>query len=126
MNGILIQFVRHRDQRYSTVGDWYRSPSRWARWWSYQIRVSKMRDWRYMVLVAVHELVEWALCRHRRISPRTVDRWDLSHLDSDDPGNLTGCPYRAEHLFASQIEQSLAQALEVNWGDYEQAIARLG
>jgi hypothetical protein len=120
--------VPHRKQRYETVGDWI--PGRPA-----QIRVSKMKDQRYMFLVALHEMIEYELCKMHGITDREVVAFDVNfeaerrmnlHSIDAEPGNHPKAPYRNEHEFATMIEMMMAQKLGVSWSDYEKTILSLG
>lgn len=123
----LINTIRHDRHPYPTVGNWWTdswTPHRW------QIRVSRLGDWRYEFLVAIHELVEMALCKSRGISERAVTDYDLKFAKAhpggrDEPGDGVGAPYRAEHRSAENIERLVAQLLGVDWFAYEAAIDRL-
>lgn len=73
MKDILIDTVPHADQRYDTPGDyWVDGQGRW------HIRVSELGDWRYELLVTVHELVEMALCEHKGITQQEIDAFDIA------------------------------------------------
>lgn len=48
-------------------------------------------------------------------------QFDLAHLDSDDPGMLPDAPYHKEHILATAIEMLVAQALDIDWDEYEKA-----
>ena len=53
------------------MGDWIPgSPVR--------IRVSKMKDERYTFLVALHEMIEYELCRMNGITDRDVVKFDMN------------------------------------------------
>ncbi len=75
---INIFTIPHGDQRYSTCGDWrvqgLDSASRFHQY--FRIDVSELKDWRFEALVAIHEMVEMLLCRHRGISEEEVTAWD--------------------------------------------------
>jgi len=123
-----ISQVPHRKQRYETVGDWI--PGRPA-----EIRVSKMKDQRYVFLVALHELIEYELCKMHGISDREVVAFDVNfeaerrrnmHPLDAEPGNDPRAPYRSEHDFATTIEMMVAQKLGVKWSDYEKTVLSLG
>lgn len=117
---ITVNFIEHRRQRYDTCGDYQRAGN--LCWW---VTISKLKDWRYEALVLIHELVEVFLCKHHKISWQTIDKWDLAHPDSDDPGAIRDCPYRKEHMAATRIERLLALLLGVSWKEYEQALGKL-
>ncbi len=123
----VISQVPHKKQRYETVGDWIPgSPVR--------IRVSKMKDERYVFLVALHELIEYELCRMNGITDSSVVRFDINfekeradrlHTVEAEPGDDPRAPYRDEHGFATMIERIVAQKMGVSWSDYEMAILSL-
>jgi hypothetical protein len=109
---VVIRTVDHQDQRYPTSGDWMNNPSGSA-----EIRVSDLGNDDYTFLVALHEFVEWYLCRKRGISQEVVDRFDLDY-DGDEPGDDPRAPYHREHDFASVIERAMAHELGVEWAAY--------
>lgn len=144
---ILIETIRHEDQRYDTCGDWTVSPT--GNW---HISVSSLHNWRREVLIAIHELIEMALCRHKGISTKDVDDFDvdyqrkLQHLaecndgtacrdanheqlrketSAEEPGDSKLAPYYKQHQIATGIERLLAAELEVNWLEYEDQVSNL-
>ncbi len=124
----VISQVPHKKQRYETVGDWIPgSPV--------DIRVSKMKDQRYVFLIALHEMVEYELCKKNGITDREVVAFDVNfeaerrrniHAMEAEPGNDPRAPYRDEHDFATMIEMMVAQKLGVKWEAYEKALLALG
>ena len=124
----VISQVPHRKQRYETVGDWI--PGRPA-----EIRVSRMKDHRYAFLVALHEMIEYELCRMNGITDGEVVAFDVNfeaerrmdmHPIEAEPGNDPRSPYRDEHRFATMIEMMVAQKLGVKWSAYGKALHALG
>jgi len=124
----MVSQVPHKKQRYETVGDWI--PGRPA-----QIRVSKMKDQRYVFLVALHEMIEYELCKMHGITDREVVAFDVNfeaerrmnlHPLDAEPGNHPKAPYRNEHEFATMIEMMVAHKLGVSWSDYEKTVLSLG
>lgn len=64
--------IEHDQQAYDTVGDWnFIAPAQ-----ATHIRVSKLPDRRFEILVAVHELVEAEWCRQRGVTPEEVTAFD--------------------------------------------------
>lgn len=126
-----IDTIRHDRQAYPTCGDWWTDPWAPGRW---QIRVSKMGNWKYEFLVALHELVEMALCKDRGISEKVVTAFDKKYeayrtqgwpTHQGEPGDAVNSPYRAEHAAAELIERLVAHELGVDWSEYEKAIDAL-
>ncbi len=125
---IHIESIPHEQQRYPTVGDYWDDGDGTS-----QIRISVMRDWRYEVLVAVHEMIEMALTKQRGISEEAITKFDISFEDAreqrlviGEPGDSPQAPYRREHFFATNIERLLAAELGVDWTEYDRYVDELG
>lgn len=123
-----ISQLPHRKQRYETVGDWI--PGKPA-----EIRVSKMKDHRYVFLVALHEMIEYELCKMHGVTDKEVVEFDVNfeaerrmnlHPIDAEPGDHPKAPYRNEHEFATMIERMVAKKLGVSWSDYERRVLSLG
>ena len=126
---IEFRIVPHTKQRYDTVGDYY--PQRGALW----IKVSDLKDRRYIILVFLHELIEYLLCRLARVKARDIDLFDRTYEQTrgqgvapcgcqhhDEPGDDEHAPYHRQHLCASGCEVLIAKTLEVDWAKYERAV----
>jgi hypothetical protein len=139
---VMIKTIPHPEQRYITTGDYWEDKNG-----TIQIRVSNMGDWRYEILVAVHELVELIIMRHRGIMLSKSDEFDIPYEETrkgplklessntysrrapcgcyvtknSEPGDDPHAPYYREHQLASGIERMLAALLGVNWEAYELA-----
>jgi hypothetical protein len=123
-----IETIAHENQRYPTVGDYWLDEAGVE-----QIRVSEMMDWRYEVLVAVHEIVEMALTRHRGIAEEAITEFDMKFEQDKEKGLVGGeagdnvnAPYQKEHFFATNLERLLAGELDVNWFEYDRYVDALG
>jgi hypothetical protein len=123
---INIQTINHEEQRYPTVGDWWvDSDGTW------QVRVSKMSDWRYEVLVAIHELVEMAWCQWHGVSEQAVTDFDIEFeherepRNVDEPGDDPAAPYHHGHQWATGVERFVSLMLGVDWKAYEAAVESL-
>ena len=92
-----------------------------------QVRVSPQSDWRYEVLLAIHETCEAILCKHNGVSQQAVDAFDLeydkTHTFDLNAGDDPGAPYVREHCFATAIERIMAAELDVNWLKYDTELA---
>lgn len=115
---VFISTINHADQRYNTVGDWlYNNRNE-----ELTIRVSDTGDWREVISVAIHEMVEAVLCIDRGISQKQVDEFDLQfEKDGKDgePGEDPHAPYYDEHKVATLIEKMLTKNLKLKWNAYE-------
>jgi hypothetical protein len=125
MLNISIQTIDHKNHRYPTVGDWYQRDG------VLYIKVSKMADWRYEFLVALHELIEVMLCRHDGVTEKSVDRFDIRFEknrkkgNEDEPGDDPRAPYVRQHCIATGVERIVAALLGVSWKKYGDAINAL-
>lgn len=125
---INIRFIPHRDQRYPTVGDWF-----W-RYSTLHVRVSDMDNIEYNILVAVHELVEAYLCRRAAVDEQDVTKFDIEFEErrergevpeNAEPGDDPKAPYYTQHQVATRVEKFLADALGVNWEEYDAVVNSL-
>lgn len=119
---IVIETIKHKDQRYPTCGDWKWDGN------DLHISVSEMRDSRHELLVAVHELVEAILCREQGVTEQSVTDFDVEFekqrkksitMSTQEPGDNRFAPYRNQHSVATGVERILAGVLDVRWQDYE-------
>ena len=111
--------------RNNQCGDWSYSDTEIA------VKSLAMSDWRYELLIQLHELVEATLCKHRGITDQKVTEFDEQfekerseglHSETDEDGDDPRAPYRKEHFFATNIERLMAAELDVDWKDYEKEI----
>lgn len=123
---IVIETIPHQDQRYDTAGDWFVTRKD-----GLTIRVSRLGDWRFEMLVAVHELIEVLLCRYDGVTQDAVDKFDFAYEkarkpgDESEPGDDPRAPYARQHCIATGFERILAALFQVSWDDYAEAIERL-
>lgn len=123
---IKISLINHEQQKYPTVGDWRFRVNE-----TLEIKVSKMANWKFELLVAIHELIEAALCKHSGIDVKVVEDFDEVHEllrvtgDDSEPGDNPSAPYHKEHVFATEIEKQCAQELGVNWEEYSEKVSSL-
>ena len=121
MISIHIETIPHKEQRYETVGDWWIAPD--AKW---QIRVSRMNNWKYELCVALHELVEMALCYVADVPQEVIDEFDMHYDGSQiEPGDDRHAPYHKQHCVATGVERIMAALLGVKWADYDNAVNAL-
>lgn len=119
---ITIETIPHNEQRYPTVGDWQFDENTG----DLSIKVSMMGDWRYELLVGLHELVEAGLCRDMGIAEFLVDEFDTGYKGPyEEPGDDPDAPYYQQHFMATNLERLLANALSVNWQAYDYAVSEL-
>lgn len=117
---INIWAIPHNEQRYPTVGDYYKNEID-----IWEILVSRTNaDQEFMI--AVHELIEWYLTQKRGISEESITEFDTNAgKDSDDPGSMRSAPYHKEHMFATKIEKMLCKELKCSWDEYDNSLKKL-
>ena len=127
---IRIEFIDHEQQSYSTSGDWKFLPSQEDPD-MLVVYVSSMGDLDMQLCVAIHELIEARLCMKDKIKESDVTDFDIAYEekrprdDYSEPGNDPDAPYHEQHLVATEVEEKVADALEVNWRLYAEKINQL-
>lgn len=114
-----VKTIPHSDQRYDTAGDWYDENGTTC------FRISDCKNKKYEWLLAIHEIVERALCDANRISVEAVDKFDKSYRGSGEPGDSPRSPYRTDHCFATAVERMVCAAMGVSWAEYDDFVGRL-
>ncbi len=127
MLDIHIKTIPHKEQRYPTLGDYWRDEDK-----KQQVRISDLENNDYAFLIAIHELVEWYLTEKRGIKEEDIMAFDeqferereqgMVHAPKE-PGFDPRAPYIKEHTFATDIEKQLAKELGVGWEEYSATIA---
>lgn len=112
-----IASIPHKYQRYDTAGDYWETEHG-----GWRLRVSQLPDWRMEAALLIHEMVEMFLAKARGIDWKTIDDFDITHLELDEPGDDRRAPYHREHRFATKIEKLLAKELGFNWTAYQHAL----
>lgn len=108
---IEIKTIPQEQHRYKTLGDYIGHEK--LRF----IQVSDMGNPQYEFLIALHELVEQALCIARGISEDAITQWDIHYL-GDDPGGDPKAPYYREHVFSSMIEDLVGHEMGLDMEAY--------
>jgi len=122
---ILIQTVLHNQQRYPTVGDYVEGHG-------YTIfSISDMSHAASEEAVALHELIEYFLCKHRGISMEAIDAFDIEFEknrkpgDDSEPGHDPRAPYHREHVFAEKLERLFLEELGESWNAHDLRVLAL-
>lgn len=123
---ICIKIIPHNEQRYETVGDYWKDEN--GIW---QIRVSQTKSDAVSLLVALHELVEFILVDWSCISEEEITKFDIEFErkrkrgNNDEPGFDTNAPYKNEHAIATAVELIMCAKMNIPWKDYEKIINSL-
>lgn len=98
------------------------------------ISVAKFGDWKDQLLVAIHELTEFAQCIDKGIPEPDIDTFDAMyekeraqglHRQDEEAGNDPRAPYYVQHQVATAIELFIAPHLRIDWKDYARKIDKL-
>lgn len=112
---IEVKTIPQREHRYNTLGD-YVGHERLR-----FVQVSDMGNAKYEWLIAMHELVEQALCLERGIPEESIAKFDIDFEKSGkagEPGDDPDAPYYKEHRFSEKIEKMLCEELGLSWDAY--------
>ena len=122
---IVIKVIPHEKQKYPTVGNYWKEKRR------IQFRISNMWDWKFHMLVFIHEFVEWVLVEEHGINIKDIDKFDIRfekrrelglEKEEAEPGDDKKSPYYKEHQIATKFEKLLAKKLGVSWEQYNKAV----
>jgi hypothetical protein len=120
---IVVDAIAFREHRYASAGDWFiTEPNIW------RIKVAAELSDKHQFLVALHELIEMALCLEHGITATQVDAFDIGWVAHDgisEPGDDPKAPYYREHQTASAMERFMAVQLGVDWGEYGRCVDKL-
>ena len=126
---INIETIPHNQHRYETVGDYFYDDMG-----TLQVRVSDMGNTFYETLVAIHEITEELLTKHRGLSEQEIMDFDLYYEkkremkmvnEFSEPGFSNESPYLREHTLATAIEMQICAMAGESWTDYDNAINEL-
>lgn len=118
MLNINIKTIPDKEQRYDTVGDYWKKDD------VDEIKVSEMSNRQYEFLVAIHEMVEQFLCENAGITDKEITGFDVEYEkkrkngDDTEPGEDIFAPYHKQHMFAEKIEMLMAEECGLDWEDY--------
>jgi len=126
MLNIRIQSIPKSQSRYETVGDW-----KFNEWGDLEVKVVEMGNWKYELLVAIHEVIEAFLCKDKNVKEEDITAFDIAFEkrrkkgNTDEPGDDPKAPYRRQHFIATNIERMLSDCLEVDWKEYDKKVMSL-
>jgi hypothetical protein len=118
---VIITTVPPKSQKYPTCDDFEYFPDTKT----LNVKIGEMKDWRMGLVLGIHALVEAAMLLSKGKELSITDKWDLLHLDSDDPGEILSCPYGKEHAAACVHERLFALGLDVHWESYTDECERI-
>ena len=116
-----IFITPQKKQRFTTVGHWEGDTIDKVTFWA-----SDMSDWRFMVAVLFHELIEWSWCVSHGITTDHCDAFDelfeeeykAGRSKEDEAGYDKRCPYRKGHVWGGRFERVVIWILGARWKDY--------
>lgn len=113
-----------KKMRYDTAGDYY-----YDKKGNLHIESFVQDNPLYEKLIAIHELIEEMLTKHRGIKEKDITKfdkeWSKKHSLSEDiePGDAPDCIYKREHRFSENIERAVAHELGIDWSEYNDNIS---
>lgn len=133
---LLIQFDTdpYEQMRYPTVGDWF-----WTTDTMLRVTSAKLSDPRYELLIQYHEMTEALILREQGVAEADVTAFDIAYEEcrrlklpapcrcriAPEPGEDIHAPYHYAHAIATKCEYLLAEAIGVDWADYEEEVDKL-
>lgn len=124
---IIIEVIPHEEQRYETLGDYYFDDEGVL-----QIRISKMKENKHEMLVAVHELIEVLQTESNGVTEPAIVAFDKKFEErrepgnEDEPGDDPIAPYVKEHCIATAVERLMCALIGYSWKYYEEDCNSVG
>lgn len=118
-DSISAYFIPHNQQNYETAGNYLYIGNKLV------FYISNLEKREYEVALLVHEIAEALICNLRGIKEKDITKWDLDHIESDDPGSIKGAPYYKEHAFATKLEKLIIEELGQNWKKHDKSYEKL-
>ena len=111
-----FQIIPHKKHRYPTVGDYFFVRK------VLNFRVSKMSDARYAILVFLHELIEFFMCRQAGVKMNDIDKFDTEYEAGRDKithqsHSLRGAVYNGLVIHETQTKAPCGCAYREEPGD---------
>lgn len=116
---ISAYFIPHYKQNYNTAGNYLYLGDKLV------FYISTLEKREYEVALLVHEIAEALICNLRGIKEKDITKWDLEHIESDDPGSIKGAPYYKEHREATRVEMLICKILGIKWSEYSESFSKL-
>lgn len=127
---ITIRTVPHSEVRCDQCGDWHINNDG-----SIEILVSDLNgNWKSELAVAIHELIECALCKETGVTDTDVTGFDLQFESERSFGRQTlraeagddeRSPYRVPHQSATFVERAAASVLGLDWEKHDEGVIGL-
>ncbi len=120
MKDINIKFVSQSEQRIAGgVGDYWETPE------SIEFRITRLPNPAHSMAILLHEIHEKFRNDQLGITDQSVDEFDITHPELDDPGLSPEAPYHKTHLEADALERLFIVFTGNDWVTYEDAINAL-
>jgi len=103
---ITLKSIPHDKQRYETLGDWFHDED------GVQIRVDEMKDTDEQMVIALHELVEWYLCKKSGVTDTEASGFDKKNPKLAEPGENEEAPYHEQHMASEEVEKMFRKQLK--------------
>ena len=77
--------------------------------------------------LAMHETFEALFCFRQGVTVKQVDEFDAAHPEHGglNNGDMSDCPYKRAHCFATAAERILAGEWNENWAEYDNELESL-
>lgn len=119
---IRIKFIPQSEQRYDTVGDYFRDEDGVV-----HFRISEMDNPAHEQAVLIHEMTEFFRCELDGVTVEQIDAWDMGEgKDLLEPGSDQRAPYHVQHTFATAIERQFIEGMGIDWDEYDASVGDHG
>lgn len=113
IKSLSVDFVAPEKMRYPTFDDYVEDGD------VLRVTIADTGNPQSNAAVLVHALVEYFVAARSGVTVEEIDNWDMTHTESEEPGEIWECPYRQAHHTAMNAERQFLRALGVPWAAHD-------
>lgn len=114
---ITVQTIPHEEHKFTTIGYWSATDDEVV------FTISELPNWRWMVSVLIHELIEWMWCEAHGVTTEECDAFDAMYEEGYRNGTISidkeagydkKCPYYKGHVWGDRISWIFEKIMHVD------------
>lgn len=126
---MIFKTVTMKEQPFLTQGDWQTDKDG-----NMVSTIAECEDWRFWAIVAIHEMVEYFICKLRGVTIEDCNKFDAMYEEGYRSGKIPldkeagydkRCPYHRGHVWGDRFAWVLAKLLRVKIKDYNRYMDKL-
>ena len=116
MNKMTVDFVKVSEQRYESLDDYYKEGD------TDVFKITDTGNPTYNKILLIHALSEQLTTEYNGVKEEDIAKFDLSHENSEQPGDELNAPYRDNHLLSTALEEVILAFCKIPIKTYNAAL----